>query len=154
MRRLSRQKRGACVGRAGKIKGTKVSLIANEDGLPEAIHFEKGSRHDRHAIGSIIRQTPEGVHIVADKGYDCKKLRRHIRHLKRIPVIPKRQFKNKPKVRTPKPLIYKGRWIIERTFSWLEGFRKLVLRYKNKIEHWKGFWYLGCAVLYLRKITV
>jgi transposase len=52
----------------GKIKGTKISLIANEDGLPEAIHFEKGSRHDRHAIASIIRQTPEGVYIVADKG--------------------------------------------------------------------------------------
>ncbi|XVJ51526.1 MAG: transposase [Vampirovibrio sp.] len=31
-------------------------------------------------------------------------------------------------MRTPKPEIYKGRWTIERTFAWLEGFRKLVLR--------------------------
>ncbi|XVJ51424.1 MAG: transposase [Vampirovibrio sp.] len=57
-------------------------------------------------------------------------------------------------MRTPKPKIYKGRWTIERTFAWLEGFRKLVLRDERKREHWQAFWELGCSILYLRKLTV
>lgn len=151
---LSRQKKGDCVGRAGKLKGTKISLIVNEAGLPEAIHIEKGSRHDRHAFGSVMAEIPTNSYIVADKGYDCKRLRRQLRHKGLTPVIPKRQFKNKPKVRTPKPKIYKGRWTIERTFSWLEGFRKLILRFERKLEHWQALWELGCAMLHLKKLTV
>ncbi|XVJ50974.1 MAG: transposase [Vampirovibrio sp.] len=57
-------------------------------------------------------------------------------------------------MRTPKPDIYKGRWTIERTFAWLEGFRKLVLRDERKREHGQAFWELGCAILHLRKLTV
>ncbi|XVJ52122.1 MAG: transposase [Vampirovibrio sp.] len=68
-------KKGDCVGRAGKLKGTKLSLIANEASLPEAIYIEKGNRHDRHAFGHIMAEIPPNSCIVIDKGYDSKRLR-------------------------------------------------------------------------------
>ncbi|XVJ52352.1 MAG: transposase [Vampirovibrio sp.] len=54
--------------------------MANEAGFPEAIHIEKGNRHDRYAFGHIIAEIPANSYIVADKGYDCKRLRRQLRH--------------------------------------------------------------------------
>jgi IS5 family transposase len=126
--------------------------VVNEAGLPEALHFERGNCHDVKATGSIMAQIPKGAIVLADKGYDSKGFRRQLRYRKLKPMIPKRQFKNKPKVRCPKPKLYQKRWTIERTFAWLEKFRKLVLRYEYKINNWKGFWYLGCSILHLDKL--
>jgi len=149
---LSRQKKGACVGRAGKIKGTKISLVVDNDGLPEVLHIEKASRHDRHATGTIVREIPKNSYLAADRGYDCKRFRRHLRHLKLKPVIPKRQFKTKPKVRVPKPTLFSQRWKIERAFAWLGKYRKLNVRYDYKAENYEALWLLGCSRLLIQKL--
>jgi len=128
-------------------------LITDKDGLPHAFHVEKAGRHDRHATGGIEKEVPKNSHLVADRGYDCKKFRRHLRRLGLKPVIPKRQFKGCPKVRVPKPKVFAVRWRIERTFSWLEVYRRLNCRYEYKVSNWKAFWNLACTHLILRKIT-
>ena len=136
------------------MKGSKISLIVNERGEPQALEIDGAGRNDRYAFGSIVRQIPKGSYLVCDKGYDCKKLRRKLRYQGIKPIIPKRQFENGPYRRTPKPKIYKSRWINERTIAWYDKFKTLTVRYERRSSLYKSFWYLASAMLLLPKITV
>ena len=136
------------------MKGSKVSLVVDENGLPEALNIDTAGRNDRYAFGNIIKQVPQNAYLAADKGYDCNKLRRRLRRKGLRPLIPRRQFVNGKKRRTPKPHLYKGRWTIERCFAWLGKFRKLEIRYEYSWKNWEAFWQLGCAMLCLQKVTV
>ena len=128
--------------------------MVDENGLPEALHLDAAGRNDRYAFGNIVDQIPKGAYLAADKGYDCKRLRRRLRHSGLRPLIPRRQFGNSTARRTPKPHLYKSRWTIERCFAWLGKFRKLEIRYEYHWKNWEAFWYLGCTMLCLQKVTV
>lgn len=44
------------------------------------------------------------------------------------------------------------RWVVERTFAWLHGFRRLRVRYERLPELHQAFLDLGCAVICLRML--
>ena len=44
------------------------------------------------------------------------------------------------------------RWVVERTFAWLHGFRRLRTRYERLPELHQAFLDLGCAVICLRML--
>jgi transposase len=46
---------------------------------------------------------------------------------------------------------YRRRWLIERFFSWLMRWRRLVTRYEHKAENFLGFVQLACAIILLRR---
>ena len=149
IQRCEPQKKGSKISRAGKIKGSKISLLSDERGRPQALAIEGAGRNDRYAFGSIVKHVPKGCYLVCDKGYDCKRLRRKLRHHGIKPVIPKRQFENGPRRRTPLPQIYRSRWICERTFAWMDKFKRLRIRDERLVTLHKAFWHLACAILYL-----
>lgn len=45
------------------------------------------------------------------------------------------------------------RWVVERTFAWLENARRLCCDYEELLEHHEGFIYLTMMRLMLRKLT-
>lgn len=45
------------------------------------------------------------------------------------------------------------RWKIERTFTWLFGYRRLTLRYERKARHFAGFLALAAALVCYKKLT-
>ena len=45
----------------------------------------------------------------------------------------------------------KSRWKVERLFTWLQNFRRLVVRYEYKAENFLGMVQLGCIVILLRR---
>lgn len=45
------------------------------------------------------------------------------------------------------------RWVIERTISWLNRFRRLLIRWEKKPENYRSFLHLACAIITLRHIT-
>ena len=47
---------------------------------------------------------------------------------------------------------YRRRWIVERTNAWLFNFRRLVVRYGRKLEVFRAFIQLACAVIALRRL--
>ncbi len=47
---------------------------------------------------------------------------------------------------------YRRRWIIERTNAWLFNFRRLTIRYENKLERFKAFFQLACVLITLRRL--
>ena len=46
----------------------------------------------------------------------------------------------------------KRRWVVERTNSWHNRFRKLLVRYEKKLENYFALVCLGCCILIYRRI--
>jgi transposase len=47
---------------------------------------------------------------------------------------------------------YRRRWKIERTISWIQDFRRLVVRYDHKISMFAAYLQLACAMIALRRL--
>jgi transposase len=45
------------------------------------------------------------------------------------------------------------RWVVERTFSWLLGFRRLGMRYERRADLLQGLLDLACALSCLHWLT-
>lgn len=76
---------------------------------------------------------PEIEHESANRGYTP-----HIRHRGEG----RRVAKNVHRVR---------RWVVERTNSWHNRFRKLLVRYEKKVENYLGLVQLACCVIVYRR---
>ena len=83
------------------------------------------------------RKRPET--LGADKAYDSQDFRRDLREINIEPKIEKRRMKNHN--------LGKNRWVIERSFSWLNRFRRLKIRYERRSDIHEAFVYLGCALI-------
>ena len=147
------QKGGSKISRAGKFKSSKITALCNAKGQIQQFEIGNGGESDHKAIKSIIPYIPKQVYVTADRGYDSKKLRRKIRYLGARPVIPKRQMSSKIRRRTPKPEVYKSRWIVEQAFSRTDQFKKLLVRTERDPYNYKQYWYLGLSWLELKKLT-
>jgi IS5 family transposase len=93
--------------------------------------------------------------LVADRGYDSRAFRRHLRRRGIRPCIPPR--KQQGRRRPGRPLQhflkeYAQRWIVERTFAWLGNFRRLVVRYERLIKVYHGLFLLACILICLARI--
>lgn len=79
--------------------------------------------------------------VFADKGYNVEAVREGIAALGIDPRIPRRADRSTP--------IGRKRWIVERTFAWINQFRRLKVRYELFAENYVGFLRLACAVIAL-----
>ena len=52
--------------------------------------------------------------------------------------------------REPKNRRGRYRWVVERTLSWLNRFRRLKIRYEHRADIHLAFLQLGCALISLR----
>ena len=75
-----------------------------------------------------------------DHGYDAEAIRRGLR-LRRIrPFVARRRT-------THGSGLGRGRWVVERTFAWLNQFRRLRVRYDKRADIHEAFLSLGCALI-------
>lgn len=49
-------------------------------------------------------------------------------------------------------LLYKTRFVIERTNAWLDAFKAILIRFETKNSHWKSLLLLAFTVILLRKL--
>lgn len=84
------------------------------------------------------RRRPYKVH--ADKGYDFKRCRQAIRRRNGVPRIARRGVESSER-------LGRHRWVVERTLSWLNRFRRLKVRYERRDDIHLAFLKLGCAIV-------
>ena len=90
--------------------------------------------------------------LIADKAYDSHPLRETLRKRGISLLVPYR--KNRANHRMQNEQIkahYQRRWTVERTIGWIGRFKRLVVRYENKLTIYTAFFYLACAMITLRK---
>ena len=126
--------------------------------MPISIYLEGANIHDMKLLGetidSINIERPAFletiVNLCLDKGYDypeCEELiienlmRPHIRH--RGEEIEEKRQGTKPR-----------RWVIERDFSWINRYRRLLIRWEKKPENYLAFIHIACSVMVLSRLFV
>ncbi len=91
-------------------------------------------------------EAPQGLSV--DKGYDYDEVRelaeafRYTLHL--------RTRGEEAKALARKVGYRARRWVVERTHSWLNRFRRLLIRWEKKGENYLGMLHLACALITCR----
>lgn len=88
--------------------------------------------------------------LCLDKGYDFSEIERKITERGYIPHIRHKGEKKKRKRKRHST----RRWVVERTNSWHNRFRKLLIRYEKKAENYLGLVHLACCIIIYRRIIL
>jgi transposase len=78
--------------------------------------------------------------VVGDRGYDAEAIRRGLRARHIVPLLAKRNTEHCSG-------LGRWRWVVERTFAWLNQFRRLRVRYEKRADIHEAFLSLGCALI-------
>lgn len=125
--------------------------------MPIGLAVDGANRHDmklvRATIESIVIERPEPTQeqpqgMCLDKGYDFEEVRdtlvefgftAHIRSRGEEAQALKRDAGEKAR-----------RWVVERSHSWLNRFRRILVRWDKKPEHYIAFLHFACALIAFR----
>ena len=111
-------------------------MIINDAGKPIRFCLTGGNRSDYKGADILLERIDNADTLIADKGYDSKKIRKKLKAKKIKPCIPYRKnVKVKEEYDKKK---YKKRHKIENFFSFLKDFRKACLRTERNGEIFKN----------------
>src|SRR5260370_24822648 len=144
----------------GKL-GVKRSLLTDGAGIPLAIIIDGANRHDMKLLCAtldgvvIARPDPtesQPQHVCLDAGYDYPAILQEVEAHQYVPHIRSRGAEKQEKVFTPG---YRARrWVVERTHSWINRSRRLLVRWEKKGENYLAFLHLACLQLIFPKALV
>lgn len=84
---------------------------------PQGLCLDKG--YDYAEVYALLEEFGYTAHI-RSRGEEARAIRNHLR------------FKAR-------------RWVVERTHSWMNRFRRILIRWEKKLENYVGFLHLACA---------
>ena len=126
-------------------------------GVPIGLAIDGANRHDmklvRATLESIVVKRPvvseeEKQNMCLDKGYDFDEVRAllaefgftaHIRARGEEALLLKREAGFRAR-----------RWLVERSHSWMNRFRRILIRWDKKPENYLAFLHFACALVALR----
>jgi transposase len=116
-------------------------------------------RHDvallELTLDHLVIERPTGKnapkeHLCADKGYAGQPAQESILGRNYIPHVKQRGEEVAAKKKNPR---YRARrWVVERTHSWLNRFRKLLVRFDKRVESYEGLLEIACALITFRRV--
>lgn len=141
--------------------GSKRHLICDAQGVPLAIHLTGANRNDSQEALALVDDVPalQGEQgrprhrpdcVLGDRGYDAEAIRQGLR----MRGIRSRLAKRNTEHGTG---LGRYRWVVERTFAWLNQFRRLRVRYEKRSDIHEAFLSLGCALIcwrFLRSVRI
>ncbi len=137
--------------------GVKRSLLTEGQGVPIGVVIDGANRHDmklvRATIESIVVARPhpsdsQPQGICLDKGYDYDEVRAILQEFGFTAHIRGRSEEAKDLAREAGKKA--RRWVVERSHSWLNRFRRLLIRWEKKPEHYLAFLHFACALIAFR----
>jgi transposase len=84
--------------------------------------------------------------LFADRGYDHDIYRDLVRARRIVLAIARRGTRHGTGLGT-------YRWVVERTFAWLHGFKRLRIRWEPRADIHEAFLKLPCCLITLRQIN-
>jgi transposase len=160
----AREKRGDAVGTTKRGKGTKCMVVVDGEGIPIGATIHSASPAESKLIETTLdsisrpkrgrgRLTVRIKRLIADKAYDCDMLRVRMAERGINLICPHRRNRTAMTLQDGRELRrYKRRWKVERTFAWLQNFRRLVTRYERKSTMFLAFVHVACALITLRAL--
>jgi len=137
--------------------GVKRSLLTDGAGVPLGIAVDGANRNDfkmaRATLESIPIARPEPTAekpqgLCLDKGYDYEEVRALLAEFGYTAHIRARDEEAQALRREAG---YKARrWVVERTHSWLNRFRRILIRWEKKPANYLAMLHLACALVTYR----
>jgi transposase len=125
--------------------------VVDRQGIPLAILLTAANVNETTMLEATIdairpikspcgrpRKRPDKLH--ADKGYASKKNRAALRKRGIAARIARKGVESKQK-------LGRHRWVIERTHSWLNRYKRLKVRYERRADIHEAFLKIGCALI-------
>jgi len=132
-------------------------LLTDGNGIPLGITTSGANTHDKRLVEATLESMPierpeptasEPQHMCLDKGYDYVDIRELIDHWGYTAHIKSRGQEESERKEIPG---YRARrWVVERTHSWFNRFRRLLIRWEKKVENYVAFLHFACAVMTYR----
>ncbi len=130
---------------------SKRHLICDGRGVPLAIRLTGANRHDSQEALPLVDAIPplQGERgrprrrpdcVLGDRAYDAEAIRCGLRARHIGPRLAVRRTKHGSG-------LGRFRWVVERTFAWLNQFRRLRVRYDKRADIHEAFLSLGCALI-------
>jgi len=139
--------------------GVKRSVLTEGGGVPIGLAVDGANRHDcklvRATLESIPIPRPEPTpetpqNLCQDKGYDYREVRElaaefgytaHIKARGEEAQAIKHEARFKAR-----------RWVVERTHSWMNRFRRILIRWEKKAANYLGLLHLVCGLITFRAL--
>ncbi len=153
--------------------GTKRHILTDKEGIPLSAIVSSASTHEINIVTEVVdnalvrirkRGRDRRQHLCLDKGYNSAEEEQELikrGYVLHIPVkIKKKKEKKKGKedseeIAIPNRKKYSPkRWVVERTNSWHNRFRKLFTRYEKKAENYLGLVQFSCSIITYRKLIL
>ena len=133
-------------------------MICDGRGIPLAIQLTRANRNDSQQALALVDAIPplQGKRgrprhhpncVLGDRGYDAESIRQGLRDRRIIPFLAERNTEHGSG-------LGRWRWVVERTFAWLNQFRRLRVRYEKRADIHEAFLSLGCALICWRFLRV
>ena len=157
--------------------GTKWHILTDKKGIPLSVVISSASTHDIKLVTNVVdnivikQRRPSSYepksgrgklqqHLCLDKAYNSEPEERELIKRGYALHIPYKRKKGeavdeqKTKVASHHKKHSPKRWVVERTNSWHNRFRKLFTRYEKKVENYLGLVQLSCSIIIYRKIIL
>jgi putative transposase len=142
-------------------RGTKRCPLTDGRGVPLAVSVAGANRTDMKLTGGTLdhmvidrpKPTPEHPqNLCLDKGFDYAEVRELVatRHY----IAPIRARGEEAQAKRAIPGYRARRWVTERTHSWMNRFRRLLIRREKKVENYMVMIELACAYIAFRAAGV
>ena len=125
-------------------------------GIPLGLAVSGANRQDMKLVEETLLSIPvlrpipteeRPQHLCLDKGYDYPEVRRGARQMGFTPHIRARGEEARRDPRHPA-----RRWVVERTHSWSNRARRLLVRWEKKAENYIAMLHLSFATLVFNKL--
>lgn len=151
-------------------RGVKRSLLTDGNGIPLAVVVDGANRNDDKLLAATLdgivvarpaseeeeeEEEESTEHLCLDAGYDSEAVREEV-ELRgyEAHVRPRDKKKRREEDEKHHPGAKARRWVVERTHSWLNRSRRLLVRWEKKTENYLAFVHLACAQLIFSKLPV
>ena len=131
-------------------------VLADGQGLPLAIDIESANCAEVNLIEPLLDSATTTYipnKLIYDKAADSDPLRQRLANRGIDLICPHRCNRVRPATQDGRKLRrYRRRWIIERTISWLHGFKRIVVRNEFYSKLFHGFLKIACIVIAIRRL--
>jgi transposase len=136
----------------------KRHILTDQRGTPLSAEVTGANTHDMKAAfetldSNVVSRPPPRryypQHLCLDKGYDFQEIEIGVIQRGYIPHMRHRgEMENPAKGYKPK------RWVVERSASWLNRFRRLLIRWEKKAENYVALSQLACCITVYRRTVL
>ena len=144
-----------------KSKTSNMLIITDNHGVPiTCSNAVAGNHSDAYHLEQTVEGmlkniqaseiSTDGLFLNADAGFDTLGFRDSCFTSNIIANIDSNQRNGKKQQHIFDDLLYKRRFVIERTNAWLDAFKSLLVRFETKPLHWRALHLIAFVVILLR----